>query len=312
MSAVLVIKHSALGDIILALPQLHAIRRHHAGQRLILLTTTPFADLLKKTGYFDEIWLDDRPKLWNLPRMLKLIRRIGGGRFSRIYDLQGSQRTRWYFRLLRLLRNRIPEWVGNAKGCSHYIPDPTEPIHISELRRQQLALAGIADPGLPDLGFLASDVSHFGLPARFALLVPGGAPHRPAKRWPATAFAELAQHLLAQGLTPVLIGRSAERAEIDEIRRLCSAAIDLCDRTSIADLATLGRTAALAIGNDTGPMHVIAAAGCPSLVLYSAESDPRKVSPRGDWVRLLQRPSLEQLALDDVVNALPPVRLKPA
>lgn len=308
MNAVLVIKHSALGDIILALPQLRAIRRHHSGQRIVLLTTAPFADLLQKTEYCDEVWLDDRPKLWRLHLTLKLIRRISDGRFGRIYDLQGSQRTRWYFRLLRLLSPVTPEWVGNAKGCSHHIPDPTQPIHISELRRQQLALAGIPDPGLPDLGFLASDISRFGLPPHFALLVPGGAPHRPAKRWPAAAFAELAHRLLARNLTPVLIGRSAERVQIEEIRRLCPAAIDLCDQTSISDLATLGRAAALAVGNDTGPMHVIAAAGCPSLVLYSAESDPRKVSPRGDWVRLLQRPILEELALDDVIAALPPSR----
>lgn len=308
MTSILVIKHSALGDIILSLPQLRAIRRHHTGQHLVLLTTAPFADLLQKTGFFDEIWCDDRPKLWHVRRTLALTRRISNGRFSRVYDLQGSQRTRWYFRLLQLLGGRTPEWVGNARGCSHHIPDPTEPVHISELRRRQLALAGIPDPGLPDLDFLTADISRFGLPRRFALLVPGGAPHRPAKRWPAAQFGGLANHLSAQGLTPVLIGRAAERAQIEEIRRLCPAAIDLCDRTSIADLAALGRAAALAVGNDTGPMHVVAAARCPSLVLFSAESDPRKVSPRGEWVRLLQRQSLEQLTLADAIANLPQAR----
>ena len=308
MKRVLVIKHSALGDVILALPQFRAIRDHHRGQSLILLTTTPFADLLRRTGYFDEIWCDDRPKLWHIRRTLRLIRRLHNGRFERIYDLQGNQRTRWYFRLLGLPGMRQPEWVGNAAGASHFIADPVDPIHINELRRQQLALAGIPDPGLPDLSFLQADIATFKLPQSFALLVPGGSPHRPAKRWPAHAFATLGRHLMASGITPVLIGREAERSQIAEILGHCPEAVDLRDRTSIADLAALGRTAALAIGNDTGPMHVIAAAGCPSLVLYSAESDPRKVSPRGDWVRLLQRPSLDQLSPEEAIAALPPSR----
>lgn len=303
--AILVIKHSALGDMILALPLLRAIRQHHPGEQIVLLTTVPYVDLLQRSGLADEIWTDPRPKFWQPFRLFALLRRIRSGGFSRIYDLQGSQRTKSYYRLLGAPAER---WVGNAPGCRHHIPDPTVPMHITELRRRQLALVGIPDPGLPDLDFLTAEITHFGLPARFALLVPGGAPHRPAKRWPAERFAALGRHLLSLGVTPVLIGRTAEQAEIAAIQSLCPEAISLCDKTSIADLAALGRAAALCIGNDTGPMHIIAAVRCPSLVLYSAESDPRKISPRGDWVRLLQRPSLQDVSLEDVLAALPPFR----
>lgn len=303
--AILVIKHSALGDMILALPLLRAIRQHHAGERIVLLTTAPYVDLLQRSGLADEIWVDPRPKFWQPFKLFTLLRRIRDGGFARIYDLQGSQRTKAYYRLLGAPAEL---WVGNAPGCHYYIPDPTGPMHIAELRRRQLALVGIADPGLPDLDFLQSNIARFGLPARFALLVPGGAPHRPAKRWPAARFAALAHHLLSQGITPVLIGRAAEQAEIAEIQATCPEAISLCNRTSIADLATLGRSAALCVGNDTGPMHIIAAARCPSLVLYSAESDPRKVSPRGDWVHLLQRPTLQDLSVADAISALPAIR----
>lgn len=300
--AILVIKHSALGDMILALPLFRAIRQHHDGERIVLLTTAAYADLAQRSGLVDEIWTDPRPKFWQPLKLFTLLQRIRRGGFSRIYDLQGSQRTKSYYRLLGAPAER---WVGNAPGCRYHIPDPTEPMHIAELRRRQLALVGIPDPGLPDLDFLQGDIARFGLPARFVLLVPGGAPHRQEKRWPAERFAALARHLLAQGIVPVLIGRAAEQAEIAEIQTACPAAISLCDQTSLADLASLGRAAALCIGNDTGPMHVIAAAGCPSLVLYSAESDPRKISPRGHWVRLLQRPSLQNLSVEDVIAALP-------
>jgi len=300
--AILVIKHSALGDMILALPLLAAIRRHHPDETIVLLTTAPYVDLVQRSDLVDEVWTDTRPSLWQIGATWRLIRRIRQGGFSRIYDLQGTQRTRGYYRLLGSPRDI---WVGNVPDCRYYIPDPTAPIHIADLRAQQLALVGIPDPGLPDLTFLDTDIARFDLPQRFALLAPGGAPHRPAKRWPAAAFAELARHLLLQGITPVLVGRTPERAEIDAVIAAAPGSRSLCDQTSIADLATLGRAAVLAVGNDTGPMHIITASGCPSVVLYSAESDPRKISPRGDWVTLLQRPSLQDLPAADVIAALP-------
>jgi ADP-heptose:LPS heptosyltransferase len=59
------------------------------------------------------------------------------------------------------------------------------------------------------------------------------------------------------------------------------------------------------VGNDTGPMHVIAAAGCPSLVLYSRESDPAKVAPRGPSIATLRREVLAELSVAEVLGALP-------
>lgn len=302
---VLVIKHSALGDMIMALPLFRAIRDHHPGQTLILLTTKPYAELARMTGCFDEIWTDSRPKLWHLRPMLALLRQLRSRRFQRIYDLQGNQRTRLYYSLLGSPRNI---WVGNAMGCAYFIPDPVEPVHIAEHRKRQLALVGIPDPGLPDLSFLQADITAFGLPASYVLLVPGGAPHRPAKRWPAEAFGQLARHFADRDMTPVLIGQTAEAAAIETIQAACPQAVSLMNRTSIAELATLARGATMAVGNDTGPMHIIAAAGCPVLVLYSEESDPRRIAPRGDWVRLLQQPSLQNLRAADVIASLPPPR----
>jgi ADP-heptose:LPS heptosyltransferase len=77
-------------------------------------------------------------------------------------------------------------------------------------------------------------------------------------------------------------------------------------RTSFAEIAALARAAAAAIGNDTGPMHLIALAGCPSLVLFSAASKPAQTAPRGPAVEILQRPSLATLSLDDVLERLDP------
>jgi ADP-heptose:LPS heptosyltransferase len=306
---ILVIKHSALGDFVLATASFQAIRRAHPRAHLVLLTTRPYVALAEASGLFDEIWTDPRARLTRPLTFLGVIARIRRGRFDRVYDLQRSQRTATYFRLLRLslLGRRPPEWVGPVPGASHRTTGHTERRHIAEREADQLRAAGI-EVGRPDLDFLDSDLAGFDLPARIALLVPGGAPHRPAKRWPAANFAELGRYLAGQGITPVLIGTRAEETEIAQIREACPAACDLHGRTSFADLAALGRRALLAVGNDTGPMHLIAAAGGPSVVLFSDESDPERICPRGPWVAIRRKPSLQDLSVEEVIAALPPLR----
>ena len=86
-------------------------------------------------------------------------------------------------------------------------------MHSIDRQRAQLAVAGIAQVPLPDLGFLDGELDGFGLPDRFALLIPGSSPERPGKRWPAGRYGELAVHLAARGVTAAVVGGEAETAE---------------------------------------------------------------------------------------------------
>src|SRR5436853_96388 len=78
----------------------------------------------------------------------------------------------------------------------------------------QLAVAGQAEMLPPDLSWLGGDPGRFVLPPTYALIVPGGAPHRPEKRAPAAVFAALCRYLLDQGIAPVLLGTASERQQI--------------------------------------------------------------------------------------------------
>ena len=165
-------------------------------------------------------------------------------------------------------------------------------------------MAGIAAFPAPDLGWLTAGSS--GRKEPTALLIPGAAPHRPAKRWPAARFGELASVLGARGLTPMVLGTAAEAPLAAIIRAECPEAIDLTGRTTIAEVARLAASAALAVGNDTGPMHLATAVGCPSLVLFSADSDPALTAPRGpggSWPTVLRVPDLADLPTDRVCRA---------
>ncbi len=300
---VLVIKLGALGDVILALPAMAAIRARHAADRVTILTTPAFAPLLRKSGYADEVLETTRARPWQLRSWGRLAQTLRAGRFGRVYDLQMNDRTCLFFHLFWPIRK--PEWVGIARGCSHRLPDADFcTLHAFDRHVAELALAGIPEVPVPDMAWLDGDVAGFGLSGRFALLVPGAAPGRPGKRWPAARFAELASALAARDVIPVVLGTRHEEEAATQILAACPGAVSLVGKTGIADIAALARKALVAIGNDTGPMHVAAMAGCPSLVLFSGESDPASSVPRGRKVAFLRRDPLAALAPEEVLETL--------
>lgn len=300
---VLVIKHGAMGDFVQALGAFQAIRAFHLADSVVLLTGSRFAEVAATCGYFDEVWIDDRPRPWRLGALWSLRRRLRAGAFARVYDLQTSTRSSLYFRLFPFRRK--PEWSGVARGCSHPHANPgRDRMHTQDRQAEQLEAAGIRFLPPPDLGWARGSLRRLGVEGEFALLVPGGSRHRPAKRWPAQSFAGLARHLAAEGARPVLIGGADEAPLLREIAASCPAALDLGGRTAFADLAELARHARFAVGNDTGPMHLLAAAGCPVLVLFSDRSDPALCAPRGPRVRVLRQAPLAALPLERVAAEL--------
>jgi ADP-heptose:LPS heptosyltransferase len=307
---VLVIKLGALGNMVLSLGPFAAIRRHHRQAAITLLTTTPYAGWLAGSPYFDRLWADGRPEWWDARGWLRLRRQLLAGTFDRVYDLQTSARSSRYFQLLP--RSARPQWSGIAPGCSHPDRDPARNrLHDIERQAGQLRQAGIAEVPNADLSWSSGDIARFALPASFVLLVPGSSAHRLTKRWPARHYGALAKSLARRGLAPVVLGSAAERRLAGEIAEHAPV-LDLTGRTDFGQLVSLARAAKLAVGNDTGPMHLIAAAGCPSLVLFSRASDPALCAPRGRRVAVLHRPNLAVLAVDEVVSASARLLMPPA
>ena len=300
--AVLVIKLGALGDFVQALGPFAAIRRHHADARVTLLTTASYEELARASGYFDDIWIDGRPGGMDVAGWLKLLSRLRGGGFGRAYDLQTSDKSSYYF---RFFWPNFPEWSGIARGCSHPHANPDrDNMHTMDRQAEQLSMAGIAEVPAPDLSWAEADISRFAVSGRFALLAPGGALHRPGKRWPAANYGQLAKTLMDQGLLPVLVGSAAEAPIMAEIKAQCEEALDLSGQTGLLDLAALARGAVAAVGNDTGPMHLFSATGCRTVVLYSHDSDPALCGQRGAAVTIIRRQALDDLSVAEVVDGM--------
>jgi ADP-heptose:LPS heptosyltransferase len=298
---ILVIRLSAFGDFIQALGPFAAIRRHHAGDRISLLTTRPLAGFAQELGYFDEILVDSRPAPLALRGWLALRHRLRRPGFDRVYDLQTSTRSAVYG---ALLRPRMPEWSGTAWGCSHpHANLDRDRQHTLDKQAEQLLMAGIhptPPPALPPLDRALPE----GLTGRrFVLLAPGSSPQHPAKRWPARQFGEVARALGENGIVPLVVGLPEEAPLAATIRQACPGALDLVGQTGLVGLAALAQRAALTIGNDTGICHLAAAAASPVIVLFSRESDPARHAPRGRLVRILTEAELKDLEVERVTAA---------
>lgn len=311
---ILAIKLAALGDVVQSFAALAHIRAAHPGAQITVLTTPPYAELFRLSPYADRVETDGRPK--GVAATASMLLRLRRARYDRIYDLQTSGRSsayHWAF------LPRAPVWSGIAPLASHPHANPQRNfMHTLERQADQLKFAdiwpnaptlpGTAPP--PDLGFLSADTAperspaHFGLHEPYALLIPGAAPHRPAKRWPVEHYGALAGALASRGLQVAIVGGPGEAELAQAIKALSPDAVDLTGRTDFAALAVLGAKAALAVGNDTGPSHLIAAAGAPTAVLFSCDSDPALCAPRGRRVEVLRSDQLANLSLQKVCEAV--------
>ncbi len=300
---ILVIKLGALGDFVQALGPCKAIRDHHKGAHITLMTGGALRDFAAMSGYFDDIWTGCRPAMLDIGGWLRLRRRLRGGNFERVYDLQTSSRSCRYFRLFR--PGPWPQWSGIAKGCSHPHANPDrDSMHTIERQAEQLKMAGIGNVPPADLSWVPAAADKFNIGGDYALLVPGGAPHRQAKRWPAACYAGIGRRLAEQGILPVILGTGNEMPLQSKIRARCPNARTLAGQTDLAGIVRLARGARLAVGNDTGPMHLIAAAGCRSYILYSAASDPALCAQAGPDVTIVRRRKLSDLSLEEIAETI--------
>lgn len=271
---VLVTKLGALGDILLAEGALRDIRENHKGAHISVLTRRPFARLLARCPWIDEVVADDNHPRWRLDAMWRLRARLLKVDFDIAYDLQNSRRSAFYLHML--LGNRIP-WSG-AHPKSHLPHRHPAPKSLPVLQRHatQLTDAGLATTwSLSPAGaeWLCDPVDDLldtaGLKSPFVVLLPGSSTRGAAKRWP--HYAELAQRLDAQGLHPVTIPGPDELGQFSgfagtELRAADGRALNL------HHLAGVMRSAVAVVGNDSGPTHLAANLGCYGLALFGTDA----------------------------------------
>lgn len=295
---ILVIKLGALGDFIYALGSMKAIRAHHPDAHITLMTTSPYEELGKACGYFNSILLDPRPKWYQFSKIKAWKTLLNKAEFDRVYDLQNNDRTFLYFKLF----SPKPEWVGAVKGASHRNASPERSkYHAIAGHQQTLGIGGISNVTLDDLSWMQPKTP-ITLPPHSVLLVTGSSPSRPQKRWPAEHYNTLCYLLNRKGYHPVLIGGPSE-IELNKTIAADQNVTDLTGQTTIYDLPHLAKQAVGAVGNDTGPIHILSVTNMPLLALFDpSQSNIIKHGPQGEKSKAIEHTPLSDLK--------PPIVLK--
>jgi heptosyltransferase-1 len=295
---ILLIKPSSLGDVVMALPALSALRRNFPRAKISWLIRPEFAPLIDGHPHLDEIILFDRKSLgraWRHPAALReltaLISRLRRSHFDAVLDLQGLFRSASLAWLSGCKQRFGPIW---RKELAHYfyttaIPPRLEWVHVVDFYLKLIETMGGTDlrvefvlPEKPEAAAAARDLlSRHGVdPGCCAAIIPGSA--QVSKCWPAERFAALADRLASDhGLAVVATGSRGESPMIEQIRSLAKHPIaNLAGCTSLPELTEVLRMAKLVVSNDTGPGHIAAALGRPLVMMFSW-SNPLRVGPYG-------------------------------
>ncbi|MGB7160712.1 MAG: lipopolysaccharide heptosyltransferase I [Tepidisphaeraceae bacterium] len=286
---ILLIKPSAIGDVVHTLPVWNLLRKHWPKAEISWLVTPGCAGLLEGQPGLNVIRFE-RGRLaraWRSKSVAKELFGLGKWlrdmRFDLVIDLQGLFRSGWM-----TWETRAPVRVGfdNAREFAwafytHRVPIDTVEQHATDRYLKVLAALGAATspieyPFVTDEG----DRAHVEklLPAgvsRYAVLIPGT--NWATKRWPVEKFSRLIAPLQERfGLASVIAGSRDD----EELAVRMPGATNLTGRTNLRQLVALLKRADLVVANDSGPMHIAAALGRPLVTMYGP-TNPVRTGPYG-------------------------------
>jgi heptosyltransferase-2 len=289
-----------VGDAIMALPALEAVRKRFPQAHIAILALPYVAQLYDRQGIADELLVYDRGgEHSGIRGRNRLAARLRAKKFDAALLLQNAFDAAWV-----AWRGAIPERIGydrDGRGLlltkAIPVPKPGEiPAHEKYYYLELLRRAGWLER-LPEIAAISLRVADedseraerklraLGLPpGTVRIAVGAGASYGSAKCWPPERFAQaLNQMRRERDAGIVLFGTSAEAGVSAAIQEaLERPALDLTGKTEIAELPALLARCNLFLGNDSGAMHVAAAVGLPVVAVFGP-TDPdgtRPVTPR--------------------------------
>ena len=284
---VLIIRLSALGDVVMASGLIAALREVSPQAHLAWLVEPAAAPLLKHNPRLDEVIVlprDEWRALWRARRPLALLRSVLGfrrmlraRRFDIAIDAQGllkSALCAWWSGAAR--RVGLTGREGGQWLMTEQVTPQPDPLHRIATEYRALARhLGAAGPYRMDLAVgdapravAATALAAAGVRGRYAVLCPYTT--RPQKHWFDERWAALAQRLQDQGLTPVLLGGPGDAALAPAIADHAPGLVNLVGRLQLDGTAAVIAGSALLIGVDTGLTHMGSALNVPTVALFGS------------------------------------------
>ncbi|MEO6740491.1 MAG: lipopolysaccharide heptosyltransferase II [Chthoniobacteraceae bacterium] len=294
MEKIVIRSSNWLGDAVLSVPAVRAMKRSHPGAHIAVLTPEKLADVWHLVAEVDEVIAFPSARggvsgVLNIFRVAKLIRGRG---FTDGVVFPNSLRTgleMWLARIPR--RTGYPGHARRSFFLTNVLREENGKVATGPGRHQvhhYLHLAEFlgaetdadASFGFPDAA--AKKVREPGVPARIAVCA--GAEYGPAKRWLPERFAEVMQDV--GGSTPCrwqLVGVAKDRESAAEIATLCENPANVentCGETTLSQLIAILRESDALLTNDTGTMHLATLLGVPVVAIFGS-TEPALTGPLG-------------------------------
>jgi len=323
---ILLIKLSAVGDVVHTIPVLNKLRRRYPMAQLDWMVTPSIAELLRHHPAISNI-IEFERDAWSRPwrftpfaSYARLAAKLHGGGYDLVVDMHGQFRTaaltlatgapaRIGFDRPRAgvwdaSPRKFPEqarkhaWQGAREGSwmayTHHIPVPTLDLHAVDRYLNVGPILGLdrepADFSFPIPQSAVSRVeallAQHGVNRTDIVIMAPGTIWE-TKQWGSDKFAQVARHFISKGCAVILVGSQRERVVCEGVADLAPGAVDLAGMTTLSELAALTRRSAICITNDSGPMH-LAVALDRSVISIFGPTDPIWIGPYGRADAVLQ------------------------
>lgn len=313
---ILVIHFGQLGDVVLSLPALGAIRDKFANAKITLLVGKSAAEVVEIAGVADEhiavdrVMLRDGNKLRSIATIIKLVGEVKKRRFDFAIDLHSLYETNLLgflagikYRLYANRENRSLDFLANF---SPKPPVEDKSKHVADRYCDVLRALSINidrptfrfQHDIEDIDFVCRRF-FFHKKDRLVGIFPGAG--HSSRRWSLSKFADLAARLSVDGLRPVVF-LGPEEVEIKPlvIQTFPKDTI-LVDDVSIRQFIAAATRLDALVTNDTGPMHLAACAGAPIALLIDARA-PTTYLPLSDKLMVIQNATMDLISVDDVYH----------
>ena len=302
MSNILIIKHGSLGDIAQISGVLRDIRENHVNEKIFILTTFPYVELLSRCPFVDGVLIDKRLPRWNILYLFKLKNMIKKFNFTYVYDLQNSSRSSFYRKYLFNISN----WSSAKTVLKKEIKNiDFKKNSVLERFKLQLNNSNIKTKYSlkPDFSWACINVDQiinkfFG--DKFILIFPFCSPQLSHKKWP--YYNEMIKIIKSKHTNfEIVIAPSPN--EIEEAKKIDAITITNNKKAlNIMELAGLIKKSSFVISNDTGPAHMAAHLGVEGIVLFGHHTTPEKVSIETDKFKAITVENLNNLSIENVYS----------
>ncbi|MEW6593513.1 MAG: lipopolysaccharide heptosyltransferase I [Thermodesulfobacteriota bacterium] len=301
---ILIVKTSAIGDVIHTLPALHCLRRHYPEAHITWLVEKAAADVVVGHPALDRVLVAGRREWiteWRaggrrsaFSKAWHFVRELRDSRYDLLVDFQGLLKSGIWVALARARRK-----VGFGRGMEHAemsylflnerLPAVSMEMHAVDRELHLLRAIGVECPEVRfDLPLTAADhlaaqnlLESCGMALDQPFIAINPMTTWPTKHWRPEKFAELADRLAGAGRKVVFTGGPADRSGIAAIGAMMrQPPVNLAGATTLKTLAALFGRAQAVVSTDTGPMHIAAAMGTPVVALFGPTA-PWRTGPYG-------------------------------